>query len=140
MSTDLDSLSERVLGAVFEVSNTLGAEFLEKVYGRALLRELTMRGIKAASQASFPVKFKGEYVGEYYADILVEDALVVEVKCVERLAVEHTAQCLNYLRASGKSLCLLVNFRLPTVQWKRVVHRFQALDYSSIGQTGRLAI
>ena len=140
MTTDLDSLSERVLGAVFEVSSTLGAGFLEKVYERAMMREFAIRGIKATSQASFPVNYKGEYVGEYYADILVENELVVELQCVDRLAVEHTAQCLNYLRASGKSLCLLVNFRLPTVQWKRVVHRFQALDSSSIEQTGRLAI
>jgi GxxExxY protein len=123
-----DSLTEHVLGAIFEVANTLGAGFLEKVYERALLKELSIRNIKAVAQASFPVTYKGEYVGEYYADILVENVLVVELKCVDRLAVEHTAQCLNYLRASGKSLCLLVNFRKPTVEWKRVVHRFQSLD------------
>ena len=120
-----DSLTERVLGAVFEVANILGAGFLEKVYERALLKELGFRGIRATPQASFPVSYKGEYVGEYFADIVVEDALVVELKCVDRLAGEHTAQCLNYLRASGKSLCLLVNFQKPTVEWKRVVWHFQ---------------
>ncbi len=108
-----DSLTERVLGAIFEVANTLGAGFIEKVHERALRKELSICGIKAVSQASFPVTYKGEYVGEYYADILVENVLVVELKCVECLAREHTAQCLNYLRASGKSLCLLVNFRRP---------------------------
>src|SRR6266545_4487356 len=97
-----DSLTERVLGAIFEVANTLGAGFLEKVYERALLKERSILGIQAVSQVSFPVTYKGEYVGEYYADILVENALVVELKCVERLASEHTAQCLNYLRASGE--------------------------------------
>ncbi len=69
-----DALSERVLGAVFEVSNTLGAGFLEKVYERALLKELGLRGIRASGQASFPVTYKGHCVGEYFADILVEHA------------------------------------------------------------------
>jgi len=92
---DFDSLTERVLAAVFEVSNTLGAGFLEKVHERAL------------AQASFPVFYKGGCVGEYCADILVEDVLVVELKCVDHFVNEHTAQCLNYLRAFPKSLCLL---------------------------------
>src|SRR5919108_4020342 len=121
----LDSLSEQVLGAIFEVSNTLGAGFLEKVYERALLRELSLRGIRATPQASFAVAYKGYSVGDYCADILVEDVLVVELKCVERLAKEHTAQCLNYLRASGRTLCLLVNFHKPKVEWKRIVYGFQ---------------
>ncbi len=129
MNTDerrfFDSLTERVLGAVFEVSNTLGAGFLEKVYERALLRELGLRGIQATTQASLAITYKGHCVGEYFADILVEDLLVVELKCVERLANEHTAQCLNYLRASGRTLCLLVNFQKSKVEWKRVVHGFQ---------------
>src|ERR1017187_3553314 len=71
----LDSLTERVLGAIFEVSNTLGVGFLEKVYQRALLRELRIRGIPATAEASFPVVYKGHCVGEYFADILVEDAV-----------------------------------------------------------------
>ena len=119
-----DALTERVLGAVFEVSNTLGAGFLEKVYQRALLHELRLRGIRAAAEASFPVTYKGQNVGDYFADILVEDVLVIELKCVERLSNEHTAQCLNYLRASGRTLCLLVNFQKPKVEWKRIVHGF----------------
>ena len=129
MNTDsFDSLTERVLGAVFEVSNTLGAGFLEKVYERALLRELGLRGIQVTTQASFAVTYKGESVGEYIADILVEDVLVIELKCVERLCNEHTAQCLNYLRASGRTLCLLVNFQKPKVEWKRIVLGFQRPD------------
>jgi GxxExxY protein len=120
-----DSLTERVLAAVFEVANALGAGFLEKVYERALLRELGLRGIRVAAQASFAVTYKGHYVGEYFADILVEDVLVIELKCVERLSNEHTAQCLNYLRASGRTLCLLVNFQKPKVEWKRIVLGFQ---------------
>ena len=113
----LDALTERVLGAVFEVSNILGAGFLEKIYERALLKELALRGIRAISQASIAVTYKGQYVGEYFADILVEDVLILELKCVERLAIEHTAQCLNYLRASGRTVCLLINFQKPSQKY-----------------------
>jgi GxxExxY protein len=120
-----DSLTEQVLNAVFEVSNTLGAGFLEKVYERALLKELGLRGIRATAQNSFIVTYKGQNVGEYIVDILVEDVLLVELKCVERFANEHTAQCLNYLRASGLTVCLLINFQKPKVEWKRIVYRFQ---------------
>ena len=124
VNIQLDSLSEKVLGAVFEVSNTLGAGFLEKVYRRALLRELGLRGMRATSEASLAVMYKGCSVGEYFADVLVEDALVVELKCAERLANHHTAQCLNYLRASGRTVCLLVNFQRPKVEWQRIVCGF----------------
>jgi GxxExxY protein len=96
MNTDehgcFDALTERVLGAVFEVSNSLGAGFLEKVYQRALLHELRIRGIRAAAEVSFPVTYKGQAVGEYLADILVEEVLVIELKCAERLSNEPTAQ------------------------------------------------
>ena len=117
-------MTEQVLGGVFEVSNTLGPGFLEKVYERALLRELSLRGIRATAQSSFAVTYKGKIVGEYFADILVEDALLVELKCVDRLSNEHTAQCLNYLRASGRAVCLLVNFQKAKVDWKRIVNGF----------------
>ena len=134
MNTDergyFDALTERVLGAVFEVSNTLGAGFLEKVYQRALLHELRLRGIRAAAEVSFSVTYKGYSVREYFADLLVEDVLVIELKYTERLSNEHTAQCLNYLRASGRTLCLLVNFQKPKVEWKRIVHGFQVAEPS----------
>jgi GxxExxY protein len=73
-------LTEKVLGAIFEVSNTLGVGFLEKVYARALLTELRLRGMTAASEVAPEVRYKDQLVGEYYADILVEDLLVVELK------------------------------------------------------------
>jgi GxxExxY protein len=79
------------------VSNTFGAGFLEKVYQRALLHELRLRGIPAAAEVSFPVTYKGRAVGEHFADILVEKVLVIELKCAERFSNEHIAQCLNYL-------------------------------------------
>ena len=115
-----DPLTEKVLAAIFEVSNTIGAGFLEKVYQHALLQELKLRGIQAIAEAPFTVRYKGILVGQYYADILVEDALLVELKCVESLRNEHLATCLNYLKASGLPTCLLVNFQRPKVEWKRV--------------------
>jgi GxxExxY protein len=120
-----DPLTERVLSAIFEVSNTLGAGFLETVYERALLREFALRGIRAEAQASISVMYKGFCVGEYLPDLLVEESLVVELKCVERFANEHVAQCLNYLNATGRTVCLLVNFQKPTVEWRRIVNGFQ---------------
>ena len=124
----LESLTENVLGAVFEVANELGCGFLEKVYERALVRELGSRGIRGTAQAPMEVKYKGYGVGEYFADVLVEDVLVVELKCVERLGNEHTAQCLNYLRASGLSVCLLINFQRSKVEWRRILQTGMATD------------
>ena len=125
MRTSIDSLTEAIIGAAFEVSNTLGAGFLEKIYERALLRELKLQGIQAESQVSFSVIYKGQNVGDFFADIMVEGELVVELKCVDRLTNDHTAQCLNYLKASNKTLCLLINFQKPTVECKRVVLNHQ---------------
>ena len=122
MITDLNSaLSEKVIGAVFEVANTLGAGFLEKVYERALARELRLQGIRVETQASLEICYKGENVGTYLFDLIVEDALVVELKCADRLGADHMSQCMNYLKASGKDVCLLVNFQNPRVEWKRIL-------------------
>ena len=102
----------------------MGAGFREKVYERALLRELQLTGVRAVGQAPLNVTHKSHGVGEYFADILVEDVLLVELKCADRLADEHVAQCLNYLKASGKTVCLLVNFQRPKVEWRRIVYGF----------------
>jgi GxxExxY protein len=118
----VNELAERVIGAVYEVANVLGAGFLEKVYERALVRELGLRGIQVKAQASFPVDYKGQCVGDYVADMLVEERLIVELKCVDRFANEHMAQCVNYLKASSIRLALLVNFQRPRVEWKRIVY------------------
>jgi GxxExxY protein len=114
-------LTEAVIGSAFEVANVLGAGFLEKVYERALIRELMFRGVGAKAQVSFPVCYKGQYVGEYVADLVVEDKVIVELKCVDRFAKEHLAQCINYLKASRLRVALLINFQKPKVEWKRVV-------------------
>jgi len=114
-------LTEAVIGSAFEVSKVLGAGFLERVYERAMLRELTLRGVSAKTQASVPVCYKGQYVGEYCADLVVDEKVIVELKCVDRLGNEHLAQCINYLRASGLRVALLINFQRPKVEWKRVL-------------------
>ena len=123
MDTDAhrSELTEAVIGAAFEVANVLGAGFLEKVYERALLKELVLRCISAKAQASFPVSYKGQYLGEYVADLVVADQLIVELKSVDHLVNEHLAQCINYLKVSGLKLALLINFQKPKVEWKRVV-------------------
>ena len=111
-----------VIGAAYEVSNVLGAGFLEKVYERALIRELSARGLAVRSQVSYPVVYKGNCVGAYVADLLVENQVLVELKCVDCLSNEHLAQCINYLKVSHLKLALLINFQRPKVQWKRVIY------------------
>jgi len=91
------------------------------VYERALLRELTARGL-SASQVVCPVTYKGHCIGEYVADLIVEDRLLVELKCAAGLSSQHIAQCINYLKASGLTLALLVNFQKPKVEWKRIAY------------------
>jgi GxxExxY protein len=118
----LEALVEIVVGAAYEVSNVLGAGFLEKIYERALMEELHIRGLPARAQAPYPVAYKGKHIGTYSADLVVDDRLLVEVKCVEGFSNEHLAQCINYLKAWGLHLALLINFRRPKVEWRRIVH------------------
>ena len=119
-----NGLAHQVVGAAYEVANVLGPGFLEMVYERALVRELLLRGLDARWQEPIPVSYKGDRVGDYRADVLVDGKLIVEVKCAERFCDEHMAQCLNYLKATGLHLALLVNFQHPKVEWKRVVRDF----------------
>lgn len=121
MDTDgFKEISERIIGAAFEVSNVLGVGFLEKVYETALLYELRLRGMKAEAQQRLRVSFKGESVGDYIADLVLEERVLVELKCCNAFAPEHTAQCLNYLKASGLRLALLLNFQKTKVEIKRI--------------------
>src|SRR5258708_39322182 len=116
----MDELLHQVVGACYEVSNVLGGGFLEKVYERALVEELRQRGMVAQPQVPLPVYYKGVDVGEYFVDILVESSLIVELKCCDSFADEHLAQTINYLKATGRSLALLVNFQRPKLEWRRV--------------------
>jgi GxxExxY protein len=121
---ELNRLATVAVGAAYEVSNVLGAGFLEGIYERALVKELNLRGLKAIRQAPVKVIYKDEDVGKYRADILVEGKLIIEIKCTDGFADEHLAQCINYLRATDRHLCLLLNFQKPRVAWKRIVHNF----------------
>ena len=117
----LNELSEKIIGAAFEVSNILGVGFLEKVYENALNIELELRGVQAQQQAPLKVYYKDELVGDYFADILVENEIIIELKTVKEFDDIHIAQCLNYLKITGLKLCLLINFSKPRVEIKRIV-------------------
>ncbi|MEJ1298663.1 MAG: GxxExxY protein [Candidatus Sedimenticola sp. (ex Thyasira tokunagai)] len=120
----IDETARKVIGAAYEVSNHLGSGFLEKVYERALAQELNAQGIKQKTQVPMTVSYKGQDIGNYVADMLVEERLLVELKCVDAFSDQHIAQCLNYLKASGFNICLLINFQKPRVEWRRVVNNF----------------
>jgi GxxExxY protein len=95
------------------VANTLGCGFLEKVYENALATELRMAGLAVKQQHGITVTYKGVAVGEYLVDLLIEDAVLIELKTVRTRDRAHRAQCINYLRATGRHLCLLLNFGAP---------------------------
>jgi GxxExxY protein len=119
----VNRLSERVIGCAFQVINTLGAGFLEKVYENALAHELRKAGLTVAQQHGITVEYDGIIVGEYAVDLLVEGTIMVELKAIKALDGAHTAQCLNYLKATGLRLCLLLNFGKPRLEIQRVAHR-----------------
>ena len=124
MNTDRperDALSERIIGCAFTVANTLGSGFLEKVYENALALELRAAGLAVEQQRGITVIYKGTPVGEYFVDLLVEQAVLIELKTARALDGAHRAQCINYLRTTGKNLCLLINFGAPRVEIQRVV-------------------
>jgi GxxExxY protein len=123
-SKRLDEISERVIGCAFTVANTLGAGFLEKVYENALAHELTKAGLMVRQQIAIAVEYDGVSVGTHAADLLVEDAVLVEIKAVRALDTNHDAQYLNYLRATGLTVCLLMNFANPRLEIRRRVNGF----------------
>ncbi len=120
----LNRITEQVIGCAYRVSNGLGWGFAEKVHENALVIELRKAGLAVAQQAPLVVRYDGQVVGEYTADLLVEECVIVELKAVEALVPAHTAQCLNYLKATGLQVCLLLNFGQPRLQVKRVVNCF----------------
>ena len=105
-----DPLTERIIGSAFQVANTLGHGFLEKVYENALVHELRKVGLQVDQQQGLEVHYDGVLVGEFQVDLLVEGQVLVELKAVSSLQDVHVAQCLNYLKASAKPVCLLINF------------------------------
>ena len=118
---ELNDITYAINGAIFEVNKVLGPGFLEKVYEKALLYELKNRGLKSVGQAPITVNYKGQRVGEYFADILVEDRVIIELKTAKKIEKIHEAQLLNYLKATGIQVGLLVNFRHSKAEIKRLV-------------------
>ena len=113
-----NDLTERIIASAFEVHNVLGSGFLEKVYENALLAELKARGLKVESQREIKVLYKGESVGDYFADLIVEDKVILELKALEKINDIHEIQLKNYLRGTGIEIGLLINFG-KTVEVKR---------------------
>jgi GxxExxY protein len=111
-----DPLTERILGCAIEVHRILGPGLLESAYVEAPSVELAEAGLRFARQVPVPLSYKGRYVGEYRLELLVEEAVVVEVKAVERFDPVHEAQLLTYLRLTGKRVGLLINFNRPLLR------------------------
>jgi GxxExxY protein len=107
---------------VFAVSNSLGCGFLEKVYENALAHELRKAGFKVEGQKPIRVTYDSVVVGEYVADLLLDNEILIETKAVKAFDDIHVAQCMNYLRATGLKLCLLVNFGTPKASVKRIAN------------------
>ena len=103
-------ITDKIIAAFYKVYNTLGYGFLEKVYENALAIELCKQGLEARAQAPITVFYEGEVVGEYFADLIIANAVIVELKAAKDLADEHKAQLLNYLKATPYEVGLLLNF------------------------------
>jgi GxxExxY protein len=114
-------LTERILAAAFKVQNTLGCGFLEKVYENAQVVELSRSGLWLEQQKSLQVKYQGAVVGEYQADLVVDGRVIVECKAVSHIDPVHEAQLLNYLKATGIRVGVLVHFGRPKLQYRRFV-------------------
>lgn len=114
-------LSFAVVGAAMEVHSILGPGFLEAVYQTALNREMTIRNISFISQKKLPVTYKDVIVGDYMADFVIENKIIVEIKSVSRLNPSHQAQALHYLAATGYRLALLINFGCGSLEYRRIV-------------------
>jgi len=114
-------LTERIIGCAYRVYNKMGFGFLESVYEKCLVIELRKQGLKAESQKSITVRYDGEVVGEFVADIVVEDTIVLELKSVRRIMLSHEIQLVNYLVATGKPVGLVLNFAEKKVEVKRKV-------------------
>lgn len=123
-------LTERIIAAFYQVYNTLNWGFLERVYHGAMLHELKKRGLRVETNKKYDVYYDGVMVGEYFADIVVEGVVILELKSMDQLAPAHEAQLLNYLRASGVPVGLLFNFG-PKAQFRRKVYETARLKHTA---------
>jgi len=120
----IDELTEKIIGCAYQVHNTLGSGFLEKVYENAFRIELEKLGVLVRQQTPICVMYDNQVVGEYYADLWIDERVVIEVKAVHTLVKEHEVQLVNYLTATGIDIGLLVNFG-ASVQVKRKFREYK---------------
>ena len=118
----LNEVTERIIAAGFRVANTLGLGFLEKVYENAMVYELRKRDLQVEQQKPVKVHYDGVVIGDYYADLVVDKCIIVELKATRGIEDIHLAQCLNYLKATGLKLGLILNFGRPKLEIRRVAN------------------
>jgi len=120
-SQDVNEITRKIIGCSYEVNNFLGIGFVEKVYENGLAHLIRKGGLTIIQQYPIKVTYDGIVLGEFFVDVFVEGRVLVELKAVSMLMPEHTAQALNYLRASGAEVCLLINFGRPKIEIKRLL-------------------
>ena len=113
-------LTEKIIGCAFEVQNELGSGFLESVYEKAMVVVLKDAGVPVQAQAPITVAFRGVSVGSFFADLLIAERVIVEIKVVSQISAQHRAQLINYLNATGISVGLLINFGNPRLEYRRL--------------------
>ena len=121
-------LTEKIIGCAYQVYNKMGFGFLESVYEKCLMIELKKAGLVAEAQVPIVVEYEGENVGEFVADVLVEQTVILELKSVRRIVRAHEIQLVNYLTATGKEIGLILNFAEEKVEVKRKVRSLKHLD------------
>jgi GxxExxY protein len=121
---ELNRITEKVIGCAYTVASSLGSGFLEKVYENALAYEVRKAGLDVSQQHNVQVHYDGIVVGDYVAYLLVAQHVLVELKAVKVLDNVHHAQCMNYLKATGNTVCLLINFGSPKLEVRRIVNQF----------------
>ncbi len=114
-------LSYQIIKLILEVHNTLGCGFLEKVYENALIIKFRKNGLEVKNQYPIKVHFESEIVGDYIADIIVENKIILELKCIEQITNINRAQMINYLKATGFKLGMVINFAKPSLEFERIV-------------------
>ena len=120
-----EEITKKIIGCAFTVFNQMGSGFLESVYERCMMIELEKSGLKTKSQHPIKVHYGKQVVGEFIADILVDEAAIVELKAIRQLTKFHEAQLVNYLVSTGKDIGLLINFATEKVQIKRKIRELK---------------
>ena len=120
------------MGCCFEVMEELGPGFLEKVYKNALFIAMRQKGLQIEIEKAYEVIFRGKVIGRYQADLVVNQTVIVELKCCEKLVSEHQAQVFNYLKVSRLSVGLLINFQRRKLEWKRLQSNEEYFDVEEL--------